>query len=130
MLSETVIGATIFTVPEFVTANEYGIDTPTVANEVVVDDLTMLKAGVPIASVAIAELLAALSSFVAPVVPLSVELPAAVGVPETVQSIEAPAATVVGVEGAHDAVKPAGSPLIAHDAAVAATAGALAFEQV
>jgi hypothetical protein len=81
-------------------------------------------------SVAVAELLTGLLSLLAPVVPVTVTLPNTIGVPLTLQVIVAPGATVVGGVGEHDAVRPAGSPLSAHDAFVAATAGAAAFEHV
>jgi hypothetical protein len=77
-----------------------------------------------------AVLLAELPSLVALVVPLTVDDPVAVGVPETVQTICAPAATEVGGVGVHDVVRPAGRPLTAQVALVAASAGEPAFEQV
>ena len=77
-----------------------------------------------------AALLALLLSLVAPVVPLSVEAPAAVGVPETVHEMLAPGATVAGGVGVQLDVRPAGRPLMAHDALVAATAGLVALEHV
>lgn len=83
-----------------------------------------------IASVAVAVLLAVFGSLVAPVEPLSDDEPGAVGVPETVQVIDAPGLTVAGGVGAQLEVRPAGSPAMAHDAAVAAMAGELAFVQV
>lgn len=83
-----------------------------------------------IASVVVALLLAALPSFVAPVVPFRVEEPVAVGVPDTVQVIVAPGATVAGGVGEQSEVSPAGNPAIAQLALEAATAGALAFVQV
>jgi hypothetical protein len=67
---------------------------------------------------------------VAPVEPLSVEVPGAVGVPETVQMMDAPGPTVVGGVGAQLEVRPAGNPAIAQDALVAATAGEIALVQV
>ena len=70
-------------------------------------------------SEAVAELLAGLPSLVAPVVPVSVLEPTAVGVPETVQVILAPAITLVGGTGAHTVLRPAGSPLTAQLAAAA-----------
>ena len=79
---------------------------------------------------AVAVLLAALPSLVAPVVPERAAVPTVVGVPETVHVIDAPAATAVGGEGTHDVVRPAGKPLTAHVAAVAPSAGAAALEQV
>ena len=66
----------------------------------------------------------------APVVPVSVDDPTVVGVPETVQVMTPAGATVVGGVGEHDVVKPAGNPLTAHVAAVAAIAGAAAFIHV
>jgi hypothetical protein len=64
----------------------------------------------------------------APVVPDSVELLTAVGVPETVHVIAAPAASEdTGTVGTHTVVKPAGSPPSAQVAFVAAIAGAAAF---
>jgi hypothetical protein len=82
------------------------------------------------ASVVIAVLLVAFGSFDAPVVPVSVDVPTVVGVPETVQVIEPPAATVTGVAGEHNAVRPAGSVAMAQVAAVAATAGDAALVHV
>jgi hypothetical protein len=81
-------------------------------------------------SVAVAVLLAVLPSLVAPVVPVSVAEPGVVGVPLTVHVILAPGATLVGGAGTHEAVRPAGKPVTPHVAAVAATAGAAAFEHV
>ena len=78
----------------------------------------------------VAVLLARLGSFDAEVVPDNIAAPTTVGVPETVHVILAPAATVAGGVGAHDVVSPAGSPLTAHDALVAAIAGNAAFEHV
>lgn len=68
---------------------------------------------------AVAVLLAVFRSFVAPVVPVSVTVPAAVGVPETVHVIVPPAATLAGGVGEHDDVKPAGRPDMAQLAASA-----------
>jgi hypothetical protein len=82
------------------------------------------------ASTVVAMLLAVFGSFDAPVVPLTVEELGAVGVPETVHVIVAPGATVVGGVGEHDVVSPEGKPVTPQLAAVAATAGAAAFEQV
>jgi hypothetical protein len=82
-----------------------------------------------VVSVAVAVLLAATGSFVAPVVPLTVEIAGVVGVPVTVQRICAPGTTVDGGTGVHDVVRPAGRPVTAQLAAVAATAGAAAFLQ-
>jgi hypothetical protein len=75
-------------------------------------------------------LFAGLPSLVAVVVPLTVDDPVLVGVPETVQTICAPAATVVGGVGVQDVVKPEGRPLTAHVALVAASEGEPAFEHV
>ena len=80
--------------------------------------------------VVVAVLLAELPSLVAPVVPGSVELPSADGVPETVQVMLAPGATAVGGVGAHEVVRPAGKPETAQVAAVAPSTGAAAFEHV
>jgi hypothetical protein len=67
-----------------------------------------------------------LPSLVAPVVNVNAEAPNAVGVPETVQVITAPTATVaaVGTAGEHEVFKPAGKPAIAQ--VVFALAGAVA----
>lgn len=62
-------------------------------------------------------------SFVAPVLPEIDAVPVAVGVPETVQVMVPEGATVAGGVGVHDVVKPAGKPVTAHDALVAATDG-------
>ena len=75
-------------------------------------------------------LLAALPSLVAPVVPVKVLEPTAVGVPDTVQVMFDPGATVEGGTGAHEVVNPAGKPLTAHEALVALTAGAAALVQL
>lgn len=82
------------------------------------------------ASDAVAVLLARLLSLLAPVEPFNVTVPATAGVPETVHVILPPAATVAGGAGAHKVVKPAGSPLTAQVADVAATAGEAALEHV
>jgi hypothetical protein len=81
-------------------------------------------------SVAVAVLLAVLPSFVAPVVPETVDDPAVVGIPVTEHTMLPLGATDVGGVGAHVNASPAGSPVTAQDAAVAATAGAAAFLQV
>jgi hypothetical protein len=83
-----------------------------------------------VVSVAVAVLLAALESLVAPVVPLTVETAGVVGVPVTVQTICAPGATDDGGTGEHDVERPAGKPVTAQLAAVAVTAGAAAFLHV
>lgn len=71
-----------------------------------------------------------LLSLVAPVVPVTVTVPVAVGVPETVHEIVPDGATFVGGVGVQDVVKPAGRPDTAHVAFVAVTDGAAAFVQV
>ena len=83
-----------------------------------------------VAMVVLAVLFEVLPSLVAPVVPLTGSLPGAVGVPETVQVILAPGATVAGGEGAHDAVTPGGRPETAQLAFVAAIIGAPPLVQV
>ena len=88
------------------------------------------SAGVAMAIVVDAVLLAVLPSLVAPVLPLTAVEPAAVGVPVTVHVIEPPAAILAGVAGEQVAVKPGGSVPTEHDADVAVTAGAAAFEHV
>ena len=61
-----------------------------------------------------------LASLVAPVVAVSVVLPVAVGVPETVHEMLEPAATVAGGVGVQvPTVTPGGSPETEHDAFVA-----------
>jgi hypothetical protein len=61
-----------------------------------------------------------LVSLVAPVVAVKVVEPEAVGVPETVHEMLAPAATVAGVEGVQvPSVTPGGKPLTEQEAAVA-----------
>ena len=81
-------------------------------------------------TVRVALLLAKFGSFDADVVPDTVAAPTAVGVPETVHVILVPEATVAGGVGEQEVVKPVGNPLTAHDALVAAIAGAAAFEHV
>ena len=56
---------------------------------------------------------------VAPVVPLIAMGPVVVGVPDSVQVMDAPGATLVGGVGEHVSVNPVGT-LVAHVAAVAA----------
>lgn len=80
--------------------------------------------------VVVAVLLALLPSLVAPVVPVTVEVLGAVGVPATVQVMVAPGATAAGGVGEHDVVMPAGRPVTAHVAAVAASTGAAPFAHV
>lgn len=81
-------------------------------------------------SVVVAVLLVLLPSLVAPVVPVTVELPGVVGVPVTEQVMVAPGATEVGVAGEQVNVRPVGRPATLHEAAVAVMAGDAAFEQV
>ena len=78
----------------------------------------------------VAVLLAAFASLVAPVVPLSVAVPVAVGVPDTVQVMELPGATLVGGTGEHDVVRPAGKPATAQLADAAVKNGELPFEHM
>jgi hypothetical protein len=80
---------------------------------------------------AVAVLLARLTSLVAPVLPARDALPTAVGVPETVQVMVALGATdAAGTVCEHTVVRPAGRPVTAQLALVAAIAGVAAFEQV
>jgi hypothetical protein len=78
----------------------------------------------------VAVLFAVFGSFVAPVVPVSDDEPGVVGVPDTVHVIDAPGLTVAGGVGVQLVVSPGGSPLIEHNAVVAAIAGAPAFVHV
>ena len=65
-------------------------------------------------------MLAELLSLVAPVLTFTVDDPTVVGVPDTGQEIEAPAATVAGGTGEHvPVVTPAGKPLMPQVALVA-----------
>jgi hypothetical protein len=85
----------------------------------------------PVTAIAVvAVLFAVFGSFPAPVVPVTVDDPSAVGVPVTVHEITPDGATDVGGKGVHDCVKPAGRPETEQAAAVAVIAGAAAFEQV
>lgn len=79
---------------------------------------------------AVAVLLATLLSFVAPVVPVNVDVPVVVGVPVTVHVKDAPGAIAAGGVGEQLDVRPAGRPAIEHAALVAVTAGDDAFEHV
>ena len=88
-------------------------------NDVVVDAFVTERDGVPIAIVRVAVLLDVLSSFVAPVEPLTVLDPAAIGVPVTVQVMLAAAAIVAGGVGVQDVDRPAGKPATAQVADVA-----------
>ena len=83
-----------------------------------------------VARTVVAVLLAGLPSLVAPVVPVNVFEPGAVGVPETVQTNFAPGAMAAGAVGEHDVVRPAGRPVMAQVAPLAASAGAGAFVQL
>ena len=71
-----------------------------------------------------------LPSLLALVVPDIGLVPVVVGVPETVQVIVAPAATLVGVVGEQTDVRPGGKPVILQVAAVAVSAGEAALEHV
>ena len=84
-----------------------------------------------VAIVVVAELLAGLPSLVAPVVPVRLEVATVVGVPETVQVMTALAARLAaGTVGEHEVVRPAGKPLTAQVALVAAIAGEAALVHV
>ena len=83
-----------------------------------------------VTSVVVAELLTGLPSLAAPVVPLRLAEPGAVGVPEMLHVMLAPAATDVGGTGTHVVVRPAGKPLMAQVADVAVSAGEAAFVHV
>lgn len=78
----------------------------------------------------VAELLPEFESFVAPVVPETLTVPVAVGVPETVQVMTPDGATLVGGVGEQLVVKPAGRPATAHVAAAAVTEGEAPFVHV
>ena len=82
------------------------------------------------ATVVVAELLEVTPSLVAPVEPVTVDEPTAVGVPVTLQVMLAPAETVVGGVGVQVVERPAGSPDTEQVAAVADSAGEAALEQV
>lgn len=82
------------------------------------------------ASVVVAVSLAGLLSLPAPVVPVSVLDPVLTGVPATVQVILAPAATVAGGVGEQVVLRPAGRPLIVHDAFVALAVAVAELVQV
>ena len=90
---------------------------------------SMLMSELAVATALVAELLPPepvppLVSLVAPVTTDTFEVPEAVGVPETVQEMLLPTATVAGVVGVHvPSVTPAGRPDTAH---VALTALAVA----
>lgn len=77
-----------------------------------------------------AELFAVFGSLEAPVVPLTGLVPDVVGVPVTVQTMLAPAATVAGGVGVHDVLNPAGSPLTEQAADVALIEALDEFVQV
>jgi hypothetical protein len=80
---------------------------------------------------AVAMLFARLSSLVAPVEPLIVMAPTTVGVPETAHVIVAPGASdAAGEAGVQTVVRPAGIPVAAHVALIAAIDGAVALVQV
>lgn len=80
---------------------------------------------------AVAVLFGKLRSLVALVVPVTVTVPAAVGVPETVHVIAEPGVTIAaGDVGEQTLDNPAGNPLMAQVAAVASIYGAAALEHV
>ena len=91
-----------------------------------------LRSGAMSAPVVVMEpaavLLAGLPSFPALVVPLSSDVATAVGVPETVQVIDAPGTRLIRWLGTHVYVKPAGSPLRAHVGTNAVINGAAPLE--
>jgi hypothetical protein len=82
-----------------------------------------------VVSVVTAVLLVLLPSLVAPVVPLTVDVPGVVGVPVTVQRICALGATDAGGLGVQDVERPAGKPVTAQLAAVAVMSGDAPFLQ-
>jgi len=92
-----------------------------VGEAVVVSDSAGAAVDVPVPLiVAVPVLLAALVSLLAPVVTVTVDDTAEVGVPETGQEIEAPAATVAGGTGEQaPSVSPDGKPLTLQVALVA-----------
>ena len=92
---------------------------PAAAKLVVVVLFTTDRAGGTIAIDVEATLLAGLPSLPAPVVPVTVVVPVAVGVPETVQLMALPGATDVGGVGEHVDVSPGGSAPTEQLAAVA-----------
>ena len=102
---------------------------PTVAVAGSADRSAIISAPVVVIEVD-AVLLAGLPSLLAVVVPEIALVPVAVGVPETVQVIAAPAATLAGGVGEQLVVRPAGRPLTAHVADVAVSAGDAALVQV
>jgi hypothetical protein len=107
---------------------EYGTPTVAVAGRPVRSGDT----SAPITLIAaVAMLLARFTALDAPVVPEIGAFPSAVGVPETVHVMTAPGATdAAGTVGEQLCDRPAGRPVTAHEAAVAATAGAAALVQV
>jgi hypothetical protein len=102
---------------------------PGVVKLAVGDDLARAMTGSTMLIAAVAVLLDAIASLLAPVVPVTVLVPVAVGVPETVHVIAAPAATVVGGAGAHDDDNPVGNPVMAQVACVALTGDDATFVQ-
>ena len=81
---------------------------------------TVTAAGVLVVSVAVAVLLAGVMSLLAPVVPVTVTVPAVVGVPLIVHTMVALTASVVcGEVGLHVAVRPAGRPVTSQVALLA-----------
>ena len=102
---------------------------PAAVKLVVVELFEIDKVGGTIASDVDALLFEALPSLPAPVVPATVVVPDAVGVPVTVQTIDAPGATETGGVGAHDVTSPAGNGPTKHVAPVALNVDALEFVQ-
>jgi hypothetical protein len=87
----------------------------------------------PVTLIAVlAVLLATVASLVAPVEPLIGALPTAVGMPDTVHVMAPPGATGddVGTLGEQTVLRPAGRPVMAQVAAVAAIDGVVALVQV
>jgi hypothetical protein len=129
-LSVTVIGSVTVVPPVLVTRKLYGMTTLAATKLVVVVDLTMASCDVPTLMGATAVLFEIFGSLVAPVVPLTVNVPPVVGVPVTVHEMREAGATVVGGVGVHVVVRPEGKPVTAQEAAVAATAGGAALVHV
>ena len=104
--------------------------TPGTVKPVDVVDLANDRIGSVTAMTIEAVLFDGLPSLVAPVAPGTVVLPFAVGVPETVQTMLAPGATVVGVDGEQLAERPGGKALTAQDAAIALAGATTELRQV
>ena len=103
---------------------------PAAAKPDVVELFEIVNVGGTIAIDVDALLFEGLPSLDAPVVPATGVVPVAVGVPVTVQTIDAPGATDAGGVGEHDATRPAGSAPTEHVALVAVKVEALEFVQV